>query len=61
MLVQVSFILHALYIRRVSGLPSDGWADSGRADNGSLGLGPYLQAQDYFTGFSYALGAAFAT
>src|SRR5512137_2864375 len=27
---------------------------------GFLGLGPYLQGQDYYTGFSYALGAAFA-
>lgn len=56
----VVFTLHALYVRRISGLPADVWADSSLADNGFLGLGPYIQAQDYFTGFSYALGAAFA-
>ena len=55
--------LHAFYIRHVSAAPtdSDGFADSGITDNaGFLGLGPYWAAQDYFLGFSYALGAAFA-
>ena len=56
-------ILHALYIRHVSVAPtdSDGFADSGITDNtGFLGLGPYWAAQDYYLGFSYALGVAFA-
>ena len=56
-------ILHALYIRHVSAAPtdSDGFADSGITDNtGFLGLGSYWAAQDYYLGFSYALGAAFA-
>lgn len=52
---------HALYIRHIAAAPADGWADAGITDPGFLGLGPYLAAQDYFLGFSYALGAAFAT
>ena len=52
--------LHALYIRHVAAVPVDGFADDGISDPGVLGLGPYLAAQDYFLGFSYALGAAFA-
>lgn len=55
------FILHALYIRHVAVAPVDGFADAGIADPGFLGLGPYFAAQDYFLGFSYALGVAFAT
>ncbi len=55
------FALHALYIRHAAAAPPDGWADSDLLSNGSFwGLGPYLQAQDYYTGFSYALGAASA-
>lgn len=53
-------ILHTLYILRAA--PMDGWADAaGISDGGPLGLRPYLEAQDYFVGLSYALGAAFAT
>jgi predicted permease len=40
-------------------VPIAGWAAIGIRDGGFLGLGPYLAAQDYFFGFSYALGAAF--
>ena len=36
-----------------------GWANSGIVDSGSWGLGPYFQAQDYFLGLVYAVGAAF--
>jgi hypothetical protein len=52
---------HALHIRHVAAAPVDGFADAGITDPGFLGLGPYLAAQDYFLGFSYALGVAFAT
>ena len=51
---------HALYVRHAAFAPSEVWADSGLADNGFLGMGPYMQSQDYFTGFSYGLGTAFA-
>ena len=50
---------HAFYIRLVAAVPIAGWAAIGIRDGGFLGLGPYLAAQDYFFGFSYALGAAF--
>lgn len=53
------FVGHAYYVRLVGAMPVDGWANIGVTDNGFLGLGPYLAAQDYFLGFSYALGAAF--
>lgn len=54
------FTAHAFYLSRIVATPMEGWADSGVMDTGFLQLGPYLQGQDYFTGFSYALGAAFA-
>jgi hypothetical protein len=39
-----------------------GWSDFGMSANatGPLGLGAYWRGQDYFIGFSYALGASFA-
>lgn len=52
-------VAHALYIGHTTSSVWEGWADTGLIDNGFLGLGPYFQAQDYFLGFSYALGAAF--
>jgi hypothetical protein len=55
----VVFVLHVIYIRRIAATPSTGWADSLPVD-GFLGLGPYFRAQEYYVGFSYALGAAFA-
>ena len=54
------FILHALYVRHISAPVSGGWADAA-ADNSMGDFGPYLQTQNYFLGFSYALGAAFST
>ena len=54
------FVLHALYVRHTSTTVADGWADAGMAETGWWGLGPYFQAQDYYPGFSYALGLAFA-
>lgn len=54
------FVFHALYIRHESRLPAPGWANASIVDNSLWGFGPYLRAHDYFTGFSYALGAAFA-
>lgn len=54
--------VHALYIRHVSAAPADVWADADVIpSSGPWGLGPYLLAQEYFQGFSYALGAAFST
>lgn len=54
----VVFALHVIYIRHIAAMPSAGWADSLTVD-GFLGLGPYFRAQEYYVGFSYALGAAF--
>ena len=54
------FAVHALYMRHTVASPPDGWADTGITDSSAWGFGPYLRAQDYFLGFSYALGAAFA-
>jgi len=51
---------HALYIRHETALPVDGWADVGVGYGVMGGFSSYLQAQDYYMGFSYALGAAFA-
>lgn len=54
--------LHALYIRHVAAAPTEGWADADlMPNNGVWGLRPYFQGQEYFQGFSYALGAAFST
>ncbi len=54
------YTAHAFYLSRIVATPMAGWANSEIMDTGFLGLGAYLQAQDYYTGFSYALGAAFA-
>ncbi len=54
------YVAHAFYLSRIVATPTEGWADSGIMNTGFMGLGAYLQAQDYYTGFSYALGAAFA-
>lgn len=53
------FALHALYVRHVSRTPAPGWANADIVDNSFWGFRPYLRARDYFTGFSYALAAAF--
>jgi hypothetical protein len=57
------FIAHALYLGSCAASAPSGWDDLGMSANaaGPLGLGAYLHGQDYFLGFSYALGAAFAT
>ncbi len=54
------YVAHAFYVSRIAATPMQGWANSEIMDTGFLGLGAYIQAQDYYTGFSYALGAAFA-
>lgn len=54
------YAAHAFYLSRIVATPMEGWANSEVMDTGFLGLGPYLQGQDYYMGFSYALGAAFA-
>ena len=53
------FVFHALYIRQISSAPPPGWANVGIVDNTWLGFGAYVEAGDYFTGFSYALASAF--
>lgn len=55
------FVGHALYARHAAVAPTDGFAEVGIVDMGRWGLGPYLAAGDYYTGFSYALGLAFAS
>ncbi len=54
------YAAHAFYLSSIVASLPEGWANSEIMDTGFLGLGPYLQGQDYYTGFSYALGAAFA-
>jgi hypothetical protein len=55
------FVAHALYVgARAASAPS-GWSDFGMSTaSGPLGLGAYWRAQEYFMGFSYAVGASFA-
>ncbi len=53
------YAAHAFYVCRLVATPLEGWADSEIMKSGFLGLGPYIQGQHYYTGFSYALGAAF--
>jgi hypothetical protein len=57
------FVAHALYIGFWAASAPSGWADSDISASavGPLGLWAYWRGQDYFIGFSYALGAAFAT
>ncbi len=54
------YAAHAFYVNRIAATPTEGWANSEVMNTGFLGLEPYVQGQDYYTGFSYALGAAFA-
>ena len=54
------YAAHAFYLSRIAATPTKGWANSEIMDSGFPGLGPYFQAQDYYTGFSYALAGAFA-
>jgi hypothetical protein len=57
------FVAHALYVGYCALSVPSGWTDDDIVKNaaGYLGLGAYWGGQDYFIGFSYALGAAFAT
>jgi hypothetical protein len=56
------FVAHALYLGFSAASAPSGWTDFNMSANaaGPLGLGTYWRGQDYFIGFSYALGAAFA-
>jgi hypothetical protein len=56
------FVAHALYVGACAASIPSGWSDFGMSANasGPFGLGAYWRGQDYFIGFSYALGAAFA-
>lgn len=47
-------------MRHLAEMPTEGWADVGVGQGGLWGFDYYIQAQDYYMGFSYALGAAFA-
>jgi hypothetical protein len=57
------FVAHALYVGACAASAPSGWTDFGISAQaaGPCGLGAYGRGQDYFVGFSYALGAAFAT
>lgn len=55
----IVYSAHAFYLSRIVAAPMDGWARNEAMNTGFLGLEPYLQSQDYYMGFSYALGAAF--
>ena len=54
------FTGHAFYLRQQAAMPTEGWADVGVGQGGLWGFDYYVKAQDYYMGFSYALGAAFA-
>ena len=54
------FLGHAFYLRQQAAMPADGWADVGVGQSGLWGFDYYIQAQDYYMGFSYGLGVAFA-
>ena len=54
------WLFQAERFRRLSSAPMEGWAATGLEHTGFWGLGPYLEAQEQYVGFSYALGAAFA-
>ena len=56
----VVFLGHALYLRHQAAMPADGWADVGVGQSGLWGFDYYIQALDYYMGFSYGLGVAFA-
>jgi hypothetical protein len=57
------FVAHALYSGLSAASGPSGWADLDISADaaGPLGLWAYWRGQDYFTGFSYALGVGFAT
>ena len=55
------FVAHALCVGACAVSAPSGWSDFGMSANatGPFGLGAYWRGQDYFIGFSYALGASF--
>jgi hypothetical protein len=60
LIFMVVILCHALYMRYLAAMPTDGWADVGVGQGSLWGFDYYIQAQDYYMSFSYALGAAFA-
>lgn len=56
----IVYAAHAFYLSLIASTPTEGWANDGVMGSVSLGFGPYLHGQDFYTGFSYALGGAFA-
>ena len=53
------FCGHAFYLRYQAAVPADGWADVGVGYGEMWGFKSYITEQDFYLGFSYALGAAF--
>jgi len=51
--------IHALYIRHLTSIPTNGWADVGVGCVDWWGFASYITEMDYLMGLSYALGAAF--
>jgi hypothetical protein len=51
---------HALYLRHLAAMATAGWADVAVGEGACCGFAAYLIGQDYYLGFSYALGAAFS-
>jgi hypothetical protein len=56
----VTFVGHACYLRHLAAAPTAGWADLDVGTGPRWGFASYVSEQDYYVGFSYALGAAFA-
>lgn len=54
------FTGHAFYMRYQAAVPANGWADVGVGYGELWGFCSYITEQDFYLGFSYALGAAFA-
>ena len=53
------FTCHAFYVRHLTLMPPDGWAQVDAAGD-HFGFDPYFHSQEYLVGFSYALSASFA-
>jgi hypothetical protein len=51
---------HAFYLRHLAATPTPGWADLDVGTGSLWGFASYVNEQDYYVGFSYAVGAAFA-
>jgi hypothetical protein len=54
------FAAHAFYLRHLAAIPTAGWADLDVGTGPLWGFASYVSEQNYYVGFSYAVGAAFA-